>query len=364
MKRTALALTIISMLLFTTVAGIAIGASTVGDVWEVKASMPTSRGFLGVTSANGKIYAIGGNGPNKKNEEYDPKANNWTAKASMPVEEQSFALAVVEDKIYCIGGMPTGAEGRNQVYNSGNNSWENKAPMPVARTILQANVVEGKIYLIGGYNPDRPYNTGYELVKTTYVYDTASDTWTTKSPMPNMVPVVSAAIDNKIYCINSNITQIYNTKTDKWSTAAPPPKGLNGEGTQAITIAATTGTVAPKLIYVYDGSYLQAYNPANNSWTIGANPPVNRQYGAMTVLNDTIYLIGGFDDHVNNIPGFYYFYGDNDQYIPFGYGTVPPASTTDSEPFPTTSLAVAFVASIAIVTVGTLVYWKKQKQSQ
>ena len=359
-KRAVMLLALIFLTAFcmTEVKPVSCSPNEAENSWVSKASMPTSRGFLGVAAVDGKIYAIGGNGPNKINEEYNPKANNWTTKEPMPVEEQSFAIAVVENKIYCIGGMPTPAQGRNQVYDLATDTWDTKAPMPVARTILQANVVEDKIYLIGGYNPDRPYNTGYELVNTTYVYDTASDTWTTKTPMPIMVPSVSAAIDDKIYCVNSNITQIYDTKTDKWSTAAPPPKGLSGESTSAITIAATTGTVAPKLIYVYDGFYLQAYIPANNSWTLGANPPVNRQYGAMTNLNDTLYLIGGFNDHVDNIPGFYYFYNDNDQYIPFGYGTVEPVQPPA---FPTVPVAIVSGVLIAAVAAGLLVYFKKRK---
>jgi hypothetical protein len=325
--------------------------------WVSKASMPTSRGFLGVASANGKIYAMGGQGGGAT-EGYDPATNNWTTKALMPIPEASFAVAAFEGKIYCIGGLPTPAEGRNQVYDPATDTWDTKAPMPVARTKLQANVVEDKIYLIGGYNPDRPYNTGYELVNTTYVYDTASDTWTTKTPMPIMVPSVSAAIDDKIYCVNSNITQIYDTETDEWSTAAPPPKGLSGETISAIAIAATTGTVAPRLIYVYDGSYLQAYNPVNNSWTLGANPPRNRQYGAMTNLNDTLYLIGG-DTWPAPLELLNTLYNDNDRYIPFGYGTVEPVQPPA---FPTVPVSVVSGVLIAAVAVGFLVYFKKRKR--
>ncbi len=319
---------------------------TLEDSWVEKASMPTSRGLLGVASVNGKIYAIGGNGPNGINEEFDPIANNWTTKEPMPVPEQSFAIAAVQNKIYCIGGLPTGAEGRNQVYDPATDSWENKAPLPVARTVLQANVVEGKIYLIGGYDPNTPYNVRHNLTNITYVYDPVGDIWATKASMPNMVPSVSAVVDNKIYFINSNATQIYNPKTDMWSIGTSPLRSISGEGESAVAITATTGTMAPKLIYVYDGYYLQVYNPANNSWSLGANPHLNRQYGAMTVLNDTIYLIGGFYD--GGILGLTCFYNSNDQYTPFGYGTV---KSEEAQSFPIMTAVIAAVVSVAIICI-------------
>jgi hypothetical protein len=100
--------------------------------------------------------------------------------------------------------------------------------------------------------------------------------------------------------------------------------------------------------------------PANNSWTIGANPPVNRQYGAMTNLNDTLYLIGGFDDYYNYIPNHYYFYNDNDQYIPFGYGTVKPVQP---QSFPTFTVPAVFGVLVAVVCVG-LIYYLKPRHIQ
>ncbi|HKZ87717.1 MAG TPA: kelch repeat-containing protein, partial [Candidatus Bathyarchaeia archaeon] len=73
-----------------------------GDFWTQKASMHVARSNLGVTVANGKIYAIGGNtengyvpnsaGNNYKtlgwisgaNEEYDPIIDTWTLRKPMP----------------------------------------------------------------------------------------------------------------------------------------------------------------------------------------------------------------------------------------------------------------------------------------
>jgi N-acetylneuraminic acid mutarotase len=336
------------------------GASVTENSWVSKAPMPTARGYLGVAEVNGKIYAIGGSGPIGANEEYDPETDTWTTKAPMPIPEQSFAIAAYQNKIYCIGGIPTGSTGVSQVYDPATDSWETKAPMPTGRYGLQANVVDGKIYLIGGVNPNLGYNKGVQPLNVTEVYDPSSNTWSTKAPMPNTNGYVSAVINNKIYIIGSGLNQIYNPKTNTWSEGAPTPVNISAGGANGVAAAAaaTTGVMAPKEIYVYDGSYLQVYNPQNNSWTLGADPPVNRQYLAIAVVNDMLYFIGGFTDHLDNIPGYFGDYSTNEQYTPFGYGTIPPES--QQEPFPT-AFAAASGAAIILVGAGTILYLKKYR---
>jgi N-acetylneuraminic acid mutarotase len=179
--------------------------------------------------------------------------------------------------------------------------------------------------------------------------------------MPDMVDGVSAAVDNKIYMVSSGLTQIYNPKTDKWSMGAPAPKNIIF-GDAIAAISATTGVMAPKRIYVYDGYYLQVYNPENDSWTIGSNPPFNRQYGGITAANDTLYLIGGYTDYAYNIPGTIEFFSTNEQYTPFGYGTIPPIEKP--EPFPVVTVGfVLGVAAVVVVVAGLLVYFKKHKRA-
>jgi hypothetical protein len=83
----------------------------------------------------------------------------------------------------------------------------------------------------------------------------------------------------------------------------------------------------------------------------GTPMPTPRGWLAVAVVNDTLYTIGGS-------PGLMIsFIMNNEQYIPFGYGTIPPES--QPEPFPT-ALVIAAVATVAVVGVGFLVYFKKR----
>jgi len=89
-------------------------------------------------------------------------------------------------------------------------------------------------------------------------------------------------------------------------------------------VAATTGLYAPKRIYVMGGcagfgmataaSYV--YDPELDVWNSCASMPFPRSGFALAAVNDVLYAIGGSD-------GWIVSYSENQQYIPFGYGTIP-----------------------------------------
>jgi len=411
MRKATAPLTLILVLLAAAFVSVAKPASAAEAVtensWTTKAPMQVARGGLGVASANGKIYAIGGSnesgykiGPIFKevvgtNEEYDPISNTWAFKASMPTPRFGFATAAYQNKIYCIGGMTTeGFTGVNEVYDSLADSWETKAPMLTARSGLQANVVGGKIYLIGGYPAsNRSLNE---------IYDPTTDSWITKTAMPigegsfaSGGSYSSAAIDNKIYIIGEissdgkrNLNQIYDTLTDSWSYGKSPPALVYGVYFGLSTAVATTGEKAPKRIYLFSAepSSNQVYDPETDSWITGKEMPTRREHLGVAVVNDVLYAIGG------RSYSFPYPSGDynestivcaaNEQYTPIGYGTpdpsyssstsatspIQPSSPTtitannESEPFPLLPVAVASVATVAVAAAGLLVYFKKRKR--
>ena len=221
------------------------------------------------------------------------------------------------------------------------NSWVSKAPMHVARSDLRVAVVNGKIYAIGG-------NTQNGVVGVNEVYDPATDSWTTEAPMPTAAAVASGVFNNKIYFaggffdanyVASSLTQIYDPNTDMWSQGSPSPTFfLSGSA------GVTTGVMAPKRIYVFDSPYgdimampndpmytNQVYDPEEDSWVAGAGIPTRRSGFAAAIVNDMLYVIGGFTQVYSDFPDDWMYgpsvtlYATNEQYTPFGYGTIPPA---------------------------------------
>jgi len=137
--------------------------------------------------------------------EYDPAADTYTWKASMPTPRNFGICAVVDDLIYVIGGQHYGgsptigfiAHDDNEAYNPATNTWSTKAPMPVSKwgSAREGSVIDGKIYVPHG----RDW-TAYFL--DNYVYDASTDSWEERSP-PNHLRAGATygAINGKLYAV-------------------------------------------------------------------------------------------------------------------------------------------------------------------
>jgi N-acetylneuraminic acid mutarotase len=346
-----------------------------GD-WVKRAAMPTGRYNFGAAAVNGTIYAIGGvtNIPERKsghitttidtNEAYNPTTNIWVEKAPMPSPHwlDNYGIAVWQDKIYCIGGPA------NNVYDPATDTWESKTPMPTPRHFLQANSVDDEIYLIGGLalgpapewqakltNEPSARLITYTPSNLTEAYKPATDSWTEKSPMPIAIDsYASVAIDDKIYVISGRIggdvvscVQVYDTQTDSWSQAAPIPTPVQAA---AAGVTAASGT---KAVIVVGGStrpdggastnLCQVFYPENNSWTTIAPMPTSRFALSVSVVNETLYAIGGMGDRGST--------GDTYQYTPVNsetnFASSPDSDNPAQQPQPTIPLPEA-IATIGI----------------
>ncbi|HWC74581.1 MAG TPA: kelch repeat-containing protein, partial [Gemmatimonadales bacterium] len=113
-------------------------------------------------------------------------------------------------------------------------------------------VLNGKLYVIGGYN-----NHGLGVLSTVEVYDPATDTWTTDTPLPSgRYGATAAAINGKIYVAG----------------------GSDANGTMAAT--------------------LFEFDPATHAWTTKQPMPTNRYLTAGAVLNGSLYVVGGYSDGI------------------------------------------------------------------
>ena len=335
-----IAVLIVMMLQYTFLVPSGSGASE--NQWTTKKPMPTPRGGFGVAVANGKIYAIGGLNPDTNlavNQEYDPVSDLWRTKKPMPTPRSGCAVASYQGKIYVIGGtvgittdLVSEFTGIVEVYDPATDTWETKTPMPTPRADLHASVVNGKIYLIGGKERwgEEPL---YHEVAVNEVYDPANDSWTTASSMP--VPAfgyASAVVGGKIFVFGGarqlltgfndlssvGTTQVYDVKNDTWSNRASLPSAVSFAAAEA-----TGGLTAPQRVYVAGGfgqsdysNTVRVYDVERNRWVFGAAMPTARGYLAMAVVEDVLYAIGGFDGET--------WLATNEEYMPFGYGTVPP----------------------------------------
>jgi hypothetical protein len=309
---------ILSVSLSTTMVPYVLGAE---DSWTTLEPMPTARNGLGVAVVDGKIYAIGG-AYFGHNEMYDPATDTWTIKNPMPTPRAYFGIAVYQNKIYCIGGQTGFLEftGVNEVYDPATDTWETKASMSNPRGWLCANVVKDKIYLIAGTFRATPYSTA--VTGANEIYDPETDSWTTRAYMPNFeglgsIWLTSAVVDNKIYIMSATshamsgtpkdpFSKIYDSETDTWSsgTMVSMPRFQLAAG-------ATSGEFAPKRIHILSGDTHPIYDPETDTWTTGTPMPTLRWLFGITVINDELYAIGGYNGTT--------IFAVNEKYTPISY---------------------------------------------
>jgi N-acetylneuraminic acid mutarotase len=328
----------------------------VEDSWVTMESMPTARHSLGVAVVDGKIYAMGGyvNGRfSNLNEMYDPKTDTWYTKTPLPKPRSGFGIAVYQNKIFIFGGsgyisgsVPGFIE-TTDVYDPETDTWDTRASIPTPREDLCANVVDNKIYLIGG----NVYvgATWPSLCNKNEVYDPETDTWDTKTPLPNYHGLTSAGldsavVDDKIYVISQTeidstipFNQIYDPETDTWSSGTMMPTLASG-----FSVVATSGEFAPKRIHVLSGNTHQIYDPETDTWTNGAPMLTSRCSLGVAIVDDKLYAIGGKKGG-ETYPTEYY--SKNEMYTPVGY--IPE--------FPSWIVVPLFI----IVAVVVIIYRKK-----
>jgi energy-converting hydrogenase Eha subunit A len=390
MRKSAALLVILTLLMPLLIMTVKPVSAASPNSWTTKAPMPTARAYLGVTAVNGRIYAIGGADPPDwvqaigTNEEYDPTKDTWTLKAPMPTNRSQFGIAAYKNKIYCLGGVYGNAVysngvfsyfdvyevATNEVYDLATNTWENKAPIPDSRAGVSAHLVDGKIYLLGGNSTAND------------VYDPATDTWAAKAPIPISLyeygwwTCCSAVVDDKIHVVglgvNVHFHLVYDPESDNWSSAALWPPGAIYSSS-----AATTGTNAPKRMYVFGVDSLWwdldlpdfatlVYSSENDSWTTGASMPTGRINVGVTVLDNTFYAIGGSTLEIGNNR---HASPVNQQYIPIGYENSEPTSSPEPTSTPTFTpgseqvqvvpILVAAVAGVVVAGAGFLLYRKR-----
>jgi len=95
-----------------------------------------------------KLYIVGGRGASSDAlatlYQYDSMANAWEALASMSTARMSLAVAAIDGKLYVMGGSgPNGYLSSVERFDPAKNAWEAVAPMSMARGGPAAAAIDG-----------------------------------------------------------------------------------------------------------------------------------------------------------------------------------------------------------------------------
>jgi N-acetylneuraminic acid mutarotase len=114
------------------------------------------------------------------------------------------AAAVVGGRIYTIGGRIDGSYGRNlavnEVYDPATDSWRSRTPMPTTRSGIAAAVLDGIIFVFGGESTSGTFDE-------VEGYDPRTNGWTRYAPMPTARHGLGAAVvSRRVHVISGGPT--------------------------------------------------------------------------------------------------------------------------------------------------------------
>ena len=173
-------------------------AVTGAGTWRDVAPMPTARTNSGVAALGGLIYAVGGYGAGPDEpalavvEVLDPARNRWTAGSSLPQPRGGMGAASLNGLLYVAGGYVAFSPDDYRistsllVFDPRRGAWRSAAPMPTPRDKFRLVAAAGYLYAIGGDN-----DAGASLASVDR-YDPRSNTWSRQRPMSEsrVVPCV------------------------------------------------------------------------------------------------------------------------------------------------------------------------------
>jgi N-acetylneuraminic acid mutarotase len=208
------------------------------NTWTSKASLPDGRyQGNGAGAIAGRMYVAGGwstSGPFVTTTNsvfvYDPNTDVWSSRANMPTPGAAGATGVIDGKLYVVPAFAFGAYAALLYsYDPATDAWATLTPPPHIHDRPAAVVLNGKFYLAGGFEIDGATNG---VSATLDMYDPASDSWTTLSPMPTArVGAAGAALDGRFYVVGGatsvgpdfSTVEVYDPVADTWTTDTPLP---------------------------------------------------------------------------------------------------------------------------------------------
>jgi N-acetylneuraminic acid mutarotase len=166
------------------------------------------------------------------------------------------------------------------------NTWSTKAPMPFGRSFLGAAANNGILYAVGGGFRDQ--NGNPRPSTNLQAYDLRTNTWSARKPLPVAWAWGDGAsfINGRLYITgNSKALYVYDPATDRWTRKADMPQAV---------FYGSQGVIAGRLYVYAPAGALLRYDPATNTWTKRAPPPlIHGEMAAAGVIGGKLYVAGG-----------------------------------------------------------------------
>ena len=287
--------------------------------WKTLPSMEVARSHAPTVNYDNKIYVFGGGGPNFSSLDscvyYNPDKNSWVDIKPMPTKRSGTAAFLVGEKIYVVGGGFKKPDGNFQflktveIYDPNTDSWECGPDLLQPHDYPASTLIDETIYILGGHHPDAclggpKTDPGFDFCER---WSPGNDSWEQLPPLPTPRFAASAIyLNEKIYTCggvaftpegfnNFDFFENYSFDTNQWEKdnelSLPWPAAGHG-------MCNVDGNIFFFGGYSTDNIHNRAAIclPNQINWTRLPDMPVARAAMGVSVLNNTIYLIGGWED--------------------------------------------------------------------
>jgi DNA-binding CsgD family transcriptional regulator/N-acetylneuraminic acid mutarotase len=172
--------------------------------------------------------------------------------------------------------------------------WQERAQMPTRRAYLALAAVSGRIFAIAGQTPEG-------ISAAVEIYDPENDIWERGNTKPTPVTYVSAvAVGTDVYVPGgcdaegapTQSVEVYDITTDAWREANPLPEPRCAYGLAVLDdilylVGGWSGTRYVATAYAYD--------PGADLWSELTPLDGERGFAAATSLENRVYVVGGYD---------------------------------------------------------------------
>lgn len=224
-----------------------------------------------------------------------PLPAGWSRLADMPAGVAKFGATAVGGRLYVAGGYDTRRS--LYVYDIATDSWSSGPNMPQGSDNLAVLEREGRIWALGG-----------EAGTAVQVFDPATQAWAAGPVLPAVrFAAAAATLDGALHIAGgwnySNTASASLTRHDRlaagtstWSTAAALATARNAAG--AASLGGRLYVVGGRSPGIRAGDQtslasVEVYDPATDAWTAGVPLPTARGSLAVATLGGRLYAMGG-----------------------------------------------------------------------
>ncbi|KAM3857683.1 kelch-like protein 33 [Diretmus argenteus] len=226
--------------------------------WRRLGEMPDQPRFRhGLGVMEGKLYVVGGCDFYTKDDtmksvyRYDPMQDSWKRLADMQDFRSNFPVVVQGENLYAIGGdreINTNVDSV-EVYNQQSDSWSYVQPLDQALSGQAVAIADGDIFISGGYN------WKYECLVSMFLYH----------PERGTTYLADMTQDRAQHCMEALRGHLY-----------------------------VAGGACNLRKFYTNQQACEVYDPASNSWSAFTSLPVAHVGAASVVLEEKMYILGGY----------------------------------------------------------------------